>query len=308
MGFFFQGYSILTISTFIALVIALIVLNEITRRNKTCAILAYCILPVVLVALIATGKVSSPSSKTWFGVVKTFSALIGVLGFMLIRYTKLGTRKFAFYFPVAILVLNIIEAVIRDIEVYKLYKTLTVDAGGVALMGGSWNIMNAIAGVLLLLTLTGWMGIKVANTPSKDMVWPDQLWFWIIAYDLWNVAYCYNCISTRAMYAGMALLVSCTFAEIFIKKGVWLQHRAQTLSLFGMFSLAFDYQKLPAFGITATYNPTAWTVLSFLALFGTATVFVYEIYIISKTKRNPLKQELYQDHKAYKDNLSANNL
>ncbi len=226
----------------------------------------------------------------------------------LIRYTKLGSKKFAWYFPVAILGINILEAIYRDYEVFATFKTMTTDAAGIVQLGGPWNLMNALAGVFLLLTMTGWVGIKVANTKSRDMVWADQLWFWIVAYDLWNMAYCYNCISTRAMYAGFALLVSCTFAEFFIKRGIWLQHRAQTLALFGMFSLAVDYQAMPMFSITATYNPTAWTVLSALALIFNAAVFVYEVCVIVKTKRNPLKQEMYTRLPAYRKNLEANGL
>ena len=303
MGFFFEGYTPIALGGLILLVAALVALNELTRRSKILAVIMYCAVPVVLVGLIAAGVVGSPSSKTWFGVIKTYSALIGVVGFMLIRYTKLGERKFAWYFPVAILGINIVEAIYRDYEVFVTFKTLTTDAAGLTLLGGPWNLMNALAGVFLLLTMTGWMGIQVANTGSKDMVWPDQLWFWIIAYDLWNVAYCYNCIATRAMYAGVALLISCTLAEFLLKRGVWLQHRAQTLALFGMFSLAVDYQALPAFGITATYNPAAWMTLSALALAFNAGVFVYEVTVIVKTK-----QELYSDLAGYQKNLSANGL
>ena len=308
MGFFFEGYTVATVLGFLALTAALVVLNELTRRSKIFSILIYCVLPVVLVVLIAMDVVGSPSSKTWFGVIKTYSALAGVIGFMLIRYTKLGNKKFAWYFPVAILGINILEAIYRDYEVFANFKTMTVDAAGIVQLGGPWNLMNALAGVFLLLTMTGWVGIKVANTKSRDMVWADQLWFWIIAYDLWNMAYCYNCISTRAMYAGFALLVSCTVAEFFIKRGIWLQHRAQTLALFGMFSLAVDYQAMPVFSITATYNPTAWTVLSALALIVNAAVFVYEVCVIVKTKRNPLKQEMYTRLPAYRKNLEANGL
>ena len=227
MGFFFEGYSLVALAGLVLLVAALVALNELTRRSKALAIAVYCVFPMILVVLIAAGVVGSPSSKTWFGVIKTYSALIGVVGFMLIRYTKLGNRKFAWYFPVAILGVNILEAIYRDYEVFATFKTMTTDAAGLTLLGGPWNLMNALAGVFLLLTMTGWMGIRVANTKSKDMVWPDQLWFWIIAYDLWNVAYCYNCIATRAMYAGVALLLSCTFAEFFVKRGSWLQHRAR---------------------------------------------------------------------------------
>lgn len=308
MGFFFEGYTVATVLGFLALTAALVVLNELTRRSKIFSILIYCVLPVVLVVLIAMDVVGSPSSKTWFGVIKTYSALAGVIGFMLIRYTKLGNKKFAWYFPVAILGINILEAIYRDYEVFANFKTMTVDAAGIVQLGGPWNLMNALAGVFLLLTMTGWMGIKVANTKSRDMVWADQLWFWIVAYDLWNMAYCYNCISTRAMYAGFALLVSCTVAEFFIKRGIWLQHRAQTLALFGMFSLAVDYQAMPVFSITATYNPTAWTVLSALALIVNAAVFVYEVCVIVKTKRNPLKKEMFTHLPAYRKNLEANGL
>ena len=308
MGFFFQGYTPIALVGLILLVAALVALNELTRRSKLLSVVMYCAMPVLLVALIAAGVVGSPSSKTWFGVIKTYSALVGVVGFMLIRYTKLGGGKFAWYFPVAILGINILEAIYRDYEVFATFKTMTTDAAGLTLLGGPWNLMNALAGVFLLLTMTGWMGIRVANTPSRDMVWPDQLWFWIIAYDLWNVAYCYNCIATRAMYAGVALLVSCTLAEFLLKRGIWLQHRAQTLALFGMFSLAVDYQALPAFGITATYNPAAWTVLSALSLAFNAGVFVYQLTVILKTRRSPLKQELYTQLAGYEKNLSANGL
>ncbi len=308
MGFFFQGYTPIALVGLILLVAALVALNELTRRSKLLSVVMYCAVPVLLVALIAAGVVGSPSSKTWFGVIKTYSALVGVVGFMLIRYTKLGGGKFAWYFPVAILGINILEAIYRDYEVFATFKTMTTDAAGLTLLGGPWNLMNALAGVFLLLTMTGWMGIRVANTPSRDMVWPDQLWFWIIAYDLWNVAYCYNCIATRAMYAGVALLVSCTLAEFLLKRGIWLQHRAQTLALFGMFSLAVDYQALPAFGITATYNPAAWTVFSALSLAFNAGVFVYQLTVILKTRRNPLKQELYTQLAGYEKNLSANGL
>ncbi|MCP4179976.1 MAG: ankyrin repeat domain-containing protein, partial [bacterium] len=56
----------------------------------------------------------------------------------------------------------------------------------------------------------------------KDMIWPDMIWPWIIAYDLWNFAYTYNCIADHSFYCGLALLFSCTIPAFFIKKGAWL--------------------------------------------------------------------------------------
>ena len=309
MGFFFQNYSFATIVTFIVLVAGLMLFNEITRRSKIASLIAYGIIPVILVIGILSGFVDTPSSRTWFGTVKTFSALAGVWGFLLIRYNdKVGKSKFAWYFPALILAINIAEAVFKDLEVFNTFKTLTVDAAGLTVLGGSWNVMNAIAGIINILTLTGWMGIMVAKSKSKDMVWADQLWFWIIAYDVWNIAYCYNCISTRSMYSGMALILSCTLAEVIFKHGVWLQHRAQTLALFGMFSLFVDYQSSPLFGITASYRPEAWFTLSFAALVINCAVLAYEIYVIVKYRRNPLKEELYSHLGAYKRNKAVNGL
>lgn len=308
MGFLFEGITPITALVFLGLVVVLIILNELTRRSLIISLIMYGILPIVIVILIACKVVDSPSSKTWFGVVKTYSALIGVWGFMLIRFTKLGKSKFTYIFPVAILGINIIEAIVREIEVFTTYKELTFDASNIALLGGSWNILNSIAGLFLLLSMTGWMGIKVAKNKTKDMIWADQLWFWIIAYDIWNISYCYNCISTRSMYAGVALIVSCTVCEFFIKKGAWLQHRAQTLAIFGMFSLVFDYQSSKLFSIVASNSETAWLTLAIISIIINAAVLLYEIYVMIKYKRNPLKVEMYTHLNAYKRNLTLNNL
>lgn len=309
-GFFFSGYTVETVMMFLGLISLLVILNEVSRKNKWVATVFYGLLPIVLGILVLTGQTDSPSSKTWFGALKTYSAIIGVIGFMLIRYIdKIGKSKFAYYFPVLILVINIIEAIVKEIEVFITYSgNPTVDAAGIYMLGGPWNILNAIAGLLLMLSLTGWMGIKVAKTKSKDMVWADQLWFWIIAYDLWNISYCYNAISSRAMYAGVAIIIACTICEFFCKRGIWLQHRAQTLALFGMFSLAFDYSAFSAFSVVATYDPAAWLTLGIISLVVNAAVFGYELFVIIKHKRNPLKQEMFTDLKAYRRNLEANGL
>lgn len=308
-GFFFDGYTVETIMMFLGLIALLVILNEVSRKNKWVATAFYGVLPLVLGILVIAGVMSSPSSKTWFGALKTYSAVAGVIGFMLIRYIdKIGKSKFAFYFPVIILVINILEAIYREIEVYANYTVPVVDEAGIYMLGGPWNILNALAGLFLMLSLTGWMGIKVAKTPSRDMVWADQLWFWIIAYDFWNIAYCYNCISSRAMYAGVAIIIACTLCEFFCKRGIWLQHRAQTLALFGMFSLAFDYSQFSAFSIVATYNPDAWLTLGILSFVVNLAVFAYTVSVIVKRKRNPLKQEMFVELKAYRRNLEANNL
>jgi hypothetical protein len=37
-------------------------------------------------------------------------------------------------------------------------------------IGGPWNILNAIAGILSILTISGWYGIVVSKDKKMDMV------------------------------------------------------------------------------------------------------------------------------------------
>ena len=208
-------------------------------------------------------------------------------------------------------------------------------------VGGSWNIMNGIAGILNIITISGWFGIcirrKTANDNSRDMLWPDMMWFWIVAYDLWNFAYTYNCLPTHAWYCGFALLLAPTVCAFTLGKGAWLQHRAHTLALWCMFAQTFpafqDASKwlvhsasskaiadaaiqegvLAADGFTvlkdagiyqvasAAPNTTFLFVMSLLALLANAAVFVYMLYRIKKTKKNPYKGELYSDLVKYQE-------
>lgn len=110
--------------------------------------------------------------------------------------------------PAAILAINIAEAVLRDFQVAGMSEGM-VD-GVYMVPPGPWNVMNGVAGILNLVTICGWAGIQISRSKSKDMIWPDMLWFWIIPYDLWNFAYVYNCVGDHAFYAGAALLISCT--------------------------------------------------------------------------------------------------
>ena len=302
--FFFTGYTFTGVLIALAVLAGLIVLNETSRRYKWLSIVLYIIIPAVFTVFVwprIAGK-GSNNGGTWFAWVKTYSALAGCWIFMAIRYTKnLRFNKVMLCLPPAILSINIIEAVIADIETFGKHG---VFEAGLLYNGGAWNIINAIAGILLILTLSGWVGITVSKNKSQDMVWPDQLWFWIVAYDLWNISYCYNCISNRSFYAGFILLVSCTFCEFVFRKGVWLQHRAQTLALFTMFSLTFDYaSQKTLFPIESTQMAAPKMVLAILSIAANLAVFIYEIKVIRDTKRNPLKEELYKDLECYKDVL-----
>ncbi len=305
--FFFENYTVVNVLIFLAVCFGLLLVNEVTRRSKIASIVFYIVVPIVF-TIFVWGQVSNDTTEgNWFAWVKCYSALAGVIGFMLLRYIKkLQTNKFMLFFPALILFVNIIEAVIRDFEVSGLG---TVYENGLTLIGGPWNIINGIAGILCGITITGWVGIKVAKTKSQDMVWADQQWFWIIAYGIWNLSYVYNCIPERSFYAGVALIGVCTLAAFIKSKGLWLQHRAQTLALWAMFTLTFPaYASTEFFSIVSTNDAAPKLVLAILAILANLGVLIYEIMTIIKTKRNPLKEELYTDLKCYDKVLTSNNL
>lgn len=296
----------------------LFLLNEVTRRNVYVGFFSFVILPIILSGLWFT-VLKDTTYTDWFHLAKVYSATVGCIGFWCIRHLhgtnkktgkawKLSSNRIALCFPALILAINICEAVARDIEVGL---TFSVEGGGIAndsmlVLGGSWNFMNAAAGILNIITITGWFGIcirKVTNQDkSKDMLWPDMLWFWIVAYDLWNFAYTYNCLPGHSWYCGFALLLAPTVCAFTIGKGAWLQHRAQTLALWCMFA-----QTVPAFidegkfAVSSSYNTNWLFFWSLLALLANILVFAFMVYKAVTTKRNPYKGELYIDMKKYKE-------
>lgn len=279
--------------SWLAVLAVLMLLNEWTRKSKWFSLAMYMVLPLALTFTVWIHATPGSSTDQWFAWAKVYSALIGCLGFMALRFIKGAAKnKYFLMFPPLILAINILEAVVRDFQCYG--ANGIVD--GILTIGGPWNIMNGIAGILNIVTISGWMGIFISKDKSKDMLWPDMLWFWIIAYDLWNFAFVYNCISDYSFYAGAALLVSCTIPAFLTQKGAWLQHRAQTLALWCMFVQTFPFfPDTSMFAVKSSHNITALWVVSGLALASNIAVFVYHVYRIVKFKRNPLKEEIYPE-------------
>ncbi|MEA4907412.1 MAG: hypothetical protein GYA17_09685 [Chloroflexi bacterium] len=276
----------------------LILLNELARLNKWFALAIFLVLPAILPFTVwKYTAVPGSSVGTWFHWAKVYSSLAGCLGFLALRHIKSwGANKYALLFPPLILAINILEAVVRDFQSFGVNGLVD----GVYTIGGPWNIMNGVAGLINIITITGWMGIFMGKDQKKDMLWPDMLWFWVIAYDLWNFAYVYNCVSDHAFYAGAALLISCTIPAFFIKKGAWLQHRAQTLGVWMIFVMTFpNFVDTSVFAVKSSHSVTALWVVSGLALAANLAVLAYEVYTVFKTQRNPFKEEIYTHLPAY---------
>lgn len=289
---------------------ALMAFNEFGRTTKWGGLVLFLVVPVFMTIFVwpkTNAFGNEYGTGTWFTWVKTYSALAGALGFMAIRFIPgLAQNKWALRFPPFILALNILEACIRDFQVFSFGFWNGDYSDNLWLISGPWNIMNGIAGLLNIITISGWAGIFISKDSSKDMIWPDMIWAWIIAYDLWNFAYVYNCIADHSFYAGLILLLSCTIPAFFIKRGAWLQHRASTLSLWAMFVMT-----VPSFvdriaPVPTTHNPAAFFVVSLLALLSNVALAVYQFRKIWLKKLNPLKDVLYSDTRVYQAIVAEN--
>ena len=298
---------------------ALMAFNELGRSKPWAGITLFGIVPLVL-TIFVWPTTAAPGNEygtgTWFNWVKTYSALAGCLGFMALRFVSwtgkdgqthhLYEKKWALCFPPLILAIHIAEAVLRDFQVFSfgLWEGGTVE--NLWTISGPWNIMNGIAGILNIITICGWLGIFVSRDKTRDMIWPDMIWPWIIAYDLWNFAYTYNCISDHSAYCGLALLLSCTIPTFFIKRGAWLQHRAQTLGLWIMFIMTVPQFADRIAPIPTTHNPTAFFIVSAAALAFNAGVAVYQLIQIKRKRLNPLHDEIYTHTRPYKAVVDEN--
>ena len=298
--FFFEAQPLTTWLVSLLIFLILIGFNEVGRRYKSGFLAIFIALPIILTLFVWPNTTEGTSVNDWFHYAKVYSALTAALIFWLTRHVKgASTKKWVLFLTPTILIINIFEAIARDFQIYGLHLNNEM-FDGMMTLSGSWNMMNGIAGILNVITITGWMGICISKDKSKDMLWPDMLWFWIVAYDLWNFAYTYNCIPDHSFYAGIPMLLAPTCAAFFIKKGAWLQHRAQTLAIWCMFAMtAPSFIDHSQFAVKSTHNAAPLFTASFLALVANIGVFGYFIYKIVKTKRNPIKEELYTDLESY---------
>ena len=296
--FFFEAIPWYNVLTWFLVLGILVGLNEIIRASKWGSFAIFIVLPLALTPI----WFFSPSElKSWFYWVKVYSALAGSIIFMVIRFTDYHkTHKWYLALPPAILGLNIFEAVVREFQVGIANFQGMVD--GMNFISGGWNYVNAIAGILNILMLCGWTGIYASKGKRKDMMWPDQTRFWVIAYGLWNISYVYSCAPGNSFYSGFALNIAATIPAILWAKGAWLQHRAATLSFWMMWVMTVPnfFALGSTYNVAPSYNPAANWSIALLSLALNIALTTYQVYRIVKFKRNPLKDEIYTDLPEYK--------
>ena len=313
--------------------VGLILANEFARRTKVGGVICFLAIPAALTvyfisiyvgaAMGAEWALNNPTyvyMNGWFHYFKLYAATAGCIGFMMIKYKwGIGKQEWFKVFPFLIVAANILIAVVSDFE-SAIKGAQSVDgwwlsSENVWLYGGWWNWLNGIAGILNIFCMTGWWGIYVSKD-KKDMLWPDMIWLYILAYDVWNFQYTYLNLPTHAWFCGVALLLAPTVANFLWNKGGWIQNRANTLALWCMFAQVFPlFQDKSIFTtIPVLYadgfmdaavrpvlvNPVPQGVISILSLGINALALAIIIKRSVEQKKNPYKQELFTDTEDFK--------
>ena len=293
--------------------VGLIVLNEVGRRTKVGAAIIFGVAPLAMTiycAAIAFGvangqewALTNPThiyQNSWFHYAKVYAALAGCWGFIAIKYQwgKIGKARWFRAYPFLIVAINIMIAVVSDFEsayhFFALGETTWVTSEGATQLAGWNNVFNGIAGIINIFCMTGWWSVY-ASEDQSDMLWPDMTWVYIIAYDIWNFCYTYNCLPTHSWFCGFALLLAPTVAAFCWNKGGWIQNRAFTLAIWCMFAQVFPYfQEESIFVTHSTLSPTSALVVSILALAANVAAIVYIAYRAKKLGRNPYKQDVFE--------------
>ena len=312
--------------------VGLILANEFARRTKWGGIACFLVLPAGLTiyfisiyvgaAMGAEWALNNPTyvyMNGWFHYFKLYAATMGCIGFMMIKYKwSIGKQDWFKVFPFLIVAANILIAVVSDFE-SGIKGALSPDgwwlsSENVWLYGGWWNWLNGIAGIINIFCMTGWWGIYTSKD-KKDMLWPDMIWLYILAYDVWNFQYTYLNLPTHAWYCGLALLLAPTVATALWNKGGWIQNRANTLALWCMFAQVFPlFQDRSIFTTLAVLyadgfmdaavrptlvNPVPQGVISILSIGINALALALIIKRSKEQKKNPYKQEIFTDTKDF---------
>ncbi|MVM56105.1 DUF5692 family protein [Gordonibacter urolithinfaciens] len=300
--------------------IGLIPINEVARRSKIGGTVCFIGVPLALTAYFvaiyvgagmgADWALNNPTylhMNSWFHYAKLYAATIGCIGFMALKYRwgKIGKSHWFKCFPFVIVAINILIAVVSDFEsAFRAFGTTWVSSEGVTLYGGWHNVFNGVAGLINIACMTGWFGIYVSKK-KQDMLWPDMTWVFILAYDLWNFCYTYNCLPTHSFYCGLALLLAPTVAAMFWNKGGWIQNRAFTLAIWCMFAQVFPaFQDYSVFSVQSVNNPNVNLAVSVIALVANVAAFTYIMYRARKLKVNPYLNEVFVGTRDYEEAMA----
>lgn len=301
MSFFYSidaGSFIIDCTMWILYTFALVGLNEFARKNLKTGLFMYVIVPILL-AIFVWPHTMDESVNDWFNIAKMIAILMFSWVILAMRFSeKIQKISWFKYLVPMFLIINMLEAIFKD------FQLSTLEPGmyeGIYRLTGGWNFVNGLAGVINIILITGFVGIYISKDKEKTMIWPDMIFWWIIAYDFWNYSFIYNNGGGRSFYM-LGALVAAGIAAHFIKKGAWMQHRVFTLAVNQYFlwimPAAFLHSPI---SVEASYNPAANWTLSLISFTLNIGLLIYQGRIMMKEKRNSLTGEVFIDTKEYQE-------
>ncbi len=300
MGLFFENMTLLAIAAWLIYLAAAWVFNSFGNKTLMNGLIAYLLIPIIGIFLVWPNTSAGTNMDNWFSHAKVLSAAGISLVFVAIKFSnKVRSWRWFLILPAFLLALNMTEAIIREFEIAQTYTTpQTID--GMTYYGGIWNNINAWAGIINMLLISGWFGIVILKDKHSTLCWPDMIWYWIIGYDLWNMTYCYNALGARGFYALGITLVATIIAHK-QHKGSWLVHRAGTLAFSNYIMFTFPSLFVDsAIAVSSAWNPYVMTTVALISLGWNIVIAAIQIKIIIKDKKNPLKDELHVENAEYK--------
>ena len=161
--------------------------------------------------LLANARRLDLQAFTW---AKVITLAVSVAAFVWYPRAKAAGQRRLGWALAAILVLNVLEAVVADA------------------VGGQW--VNALVGVSLIATVGGPSRITAASRDGRPAMRYALPWSWILTYTLWNIAvvcahYPLHWIDHAAVLSA-PLIVAVTARD----RAFWLEARGFTLGLYAV--------------------------------------------------------------------------
>ena len=261
----------------IALIFVLLFVGaQITSRYKWAPYFFFVVVPILLIPLWMT------SDMGWFRYAKLIAIIIGAMFITITRFNlKPKHIKYGVFLVVFGLAFNIAEAVTQDFSQPHLP-----------------NKLNAIAGVLNILTIYLWTTIRIDDKKPHNFQWPGMTIAWIIAYDLWNICFVYLNFPNSVHFTALAVIPAPTIAALFIASGkyTWIQARPYTLVFYMMYVVTMACFDPPVSFVEPLPRSDVWVwILTGASLGSNAILFVLQ-WRYRLTGKAPKKLEVGQSY------------
>jgi len=248
---------------------------QITSKYKWAPYFFFLVLPILLIPLFMT------SDLGWFRYAKLIAILAGSMFITITRF-NLGpkTIKYGIFLVVFGLAFNILEAVTQDWSQPYLV-----------------NKLNALAGVMNILTIYLWTTIRIDDKKPHNFLWPGMTIAWIIAYDLWNICFVYLNFPNTVHYTALVVIPVPTIIALFIASGkyTWIQARPYSLSFYMIYIIVLSCFDTPVSLIEPLPRSETWIWALVVLSLGANTILLLTQWRYRLTGKAPKKLDVGQN-------------